>query len=128
MIGIEMLDIKGADLDALPFSGLKKVGDIIYFDGPILSHFVSDSGANILFYWADCDKTGNRWLVLEVSESQLNSYLSKEISLQDVIKSPLNDIYYTVDFIGQQIEHKNIKLIDKQDLNAEYVPDAGSYL
>lgn len=35
------------------FSKLIKVADLIYHDGPLLSHYVSNKGENYLFYWVD---------------------------------------------------------------------------
>lgn len=37
------------------FSKLIKVADLIYHDGPLLSHYVSNKGENYLFYWVDVD-------------------------------------------------------------------------
>ena len=41
------------------FSKLIKVADLIYYDGPLLSHYVSNKGENYLFYWVDVDNEYN---------------------------------------------------------------------
>ena len=46
------------------FSKLIKVADLIYYDGPLLSHYVSNKGENYLFYWVDVDNEYNRWVVI----------------------------------------------------------------
>ena len=37
------------------FSGFRKIADLIYFEGPFLSHYVSSKGDDYLFYWVDRD-------------------------------------------------------------------------
>lgn len=45
-----MKQIKGINIKKRDFSNFKKVADLIYFDGPLLSHYVTDKGDNYLFY------------------------------------------------------------------------------
>ena len=49
-----MRKIKGYDIQ-YDFSGFKKIADLIFFEGPFLSHYVSDKGDDYLFYWVDKD-------------------------------------------------------------------------
>lgn len=35
---------------------LMKCSDLIYFDGPLLSHYIDDSGDNYLLYWLESDE------------------------------------------------------------------------
>lgn len=44
----------------LDISSFIKIADFIYYDGPLLSHYISDRGENYLFYWVDVDNNFNR--------------------------------------------------------------------
>ena len=49
-----MKKIEGYNID-YDFSGFRKIADLVYFDGPFLSHYVSAKGDDYLFYWVDRD-------------------------------------------------------------------------
>lgn len=50
-----MIQLRGIE-SKFSTNDLRKVADLIYFDGPFLSHYVSKSGDNYLSYWVDCDE------------------------------------------------------------------------
>jgi hypothetical protein len=116
---MEMLT--GDNIRQLPFKNLEKVSDLLYYDGPILSHFRDKYGKDILFYWVDYNNEYNRWLVFQVTEKQLFDYLLQKGSLKSIIENPFNDIYYCVE-IGEEIEYKNVYQIFKEDINQKYIP------
>ena len=58
------------------FSKLIKVADLIYYDGPLLSHYVSNKGENYLFYWVDVDNEYNRWVVIRTDIFSIQQYLA----------------------------------------------------
>lgn len=58
-MNIDMKTINGFSIN-FDFSKLIKVADLIYHDGPLLSHYVSNKGENYLFYWVDVDNEYNR--------------------------------------------------------------------
>jgi len=120
-----MENIKGENIGALPFKKLKKITDLINFEGPVLSHFKDEYGKNILFYWVDNDDKLNRWIIFQITEQQLYGYLLKKDSLRDIFEYPFNDIFYTVD-IGDKLEYTNINQIFKDSLNNEYLPESTS--
>lgn len=67
---------------------LKKQGDLLYHEGPLLSHFVDEDDAknHYLYKWADCDEQANRWLVAAVPENMLLDYLTQSISLLSLFR------------------------------------------
>lgn len=119
-----MKDVQGFDIE-YDFSGFKKIADLIYFDGPFLSHYVSDKGDDYLFYWVDRDEQDNRWLVLRINIASLQKYIGKEISLHDLIAHPNDGYLYIVD-IDNDIHYHNIKLVQPSALPEEYLPDTNS--
>lgn len=61
-----MKTIKGIGIKSRNFDKFKKVADLIYFDGALLSHYVTNNGDNYLFYWIDQDDTDNRWMFIRI--------------------------------------------------------------
>ena len=70
-----MKNVKGFDIH-FDFSNFKKIADLICFEGPLLSHYVSSKGDDYLFYWVDRDDNDNRWMVLRVSLATLQKYMA----------------------------------------------------
>lgn len=120
-----MKTIKGFDIQ-FDFSNFKKIADLIYFEGPLLSHYVSSKGDDYLFYWIDKDENDNRWLVLRVSLSSLQKYMTKELSLRELIDSPNDGYLYCVD-VDTDINYHNVKLVQPADLPEDYLPTSDSY-
>lgn len=120
-----MKQLKGFDIQ-FDFSKFKKIADLVYFEGPFLSHYVSEKGDDYLFYWVDKDDNDNRWLVLRVSLPNLQKYIAKEKCLRELIEHPNDGFLYSVD-IDDNLNYHNIKLIQPSDLPEEYLPNADSY-
>lgn len=109
-----------------PFDNLKKISDLVSFEGPVLSHFIDSSDNNILYYWVDQNDKLNRWLVWFVSSTDILSYLSKEITLLELIKKANNSIYFLVD-INDDIDVEKTVLLGFNDLPESYLPSNESY-
>lgn len=118
--------IKGAHIRELPLTGLGKVADLIYFEGPLLSIFKNDRGDSYFYCWCEADQDVNRWLVFRVSDKDLNSYLSKKLSLRDLVLKPSDGFLFSVD-IDNQLQSKNIHIINPLDLPQSYIPSAESF-
>ncbi len=120
-----MKRIKGFDIQ-FDFSTFRKIADLIYFEGPLLSHYVSSKGDDYLFYWVDSDDNDNRWLVLRVSLVSLQKYMAREMTLRELIESPNDGFLYTVD-VDDAINYHNVKLVQPADLPDDYLPATDSY-
>ena len=120
-----MKRIEGYNIE-YDFSQFKKVADLIYFDGPLLSHYVSSKGDDYLFYWVDRDDSDNRWLVLRVSMANLQKYIGNVITLRDLIENPNDGYLYSVD-VNNDVCYHDIKLIQPSALPEEYLPERESY-
>ena len=62
-----MKNIKGIKINHFDFS-LSKLGDLIFHENPILSHFTNEFGWNFFMYWCDNDDNYNRWLLCRVNK------------------------------------------------------------
>lgn len=108
------------------FSNFIKVADLIYYDGPLLSHYMSSKGENYLFYWVDVDDECNRWMIVRTDIFSIQQYLEKKITLHSIITHPNDGFVYMVD-IDNDIQYHNIKVVSIDDLPEEYTPMENSY-
>jgi hypothetical protein len=121
-----MNEIAGYKIEELPFANPVKVNDLLYADGPILSHYVDDMGKDILYYWIDFDNGLDRWLIWETNKKDLFDYLSGEISLFTyiTIKTPAFVFKIDIDITG---EPTGIFLVNNFALPEYYLPSENSY-
>jgi len=120
-----MKKIEGYNID-YDFSRFRKIADLIYFEGPLLSHYVSSKGDDYLFYWVERDDCDNRWLVLRVSLANLQKYIGKEMTLRELIENPNDGYLYSVD-VDDDIHYHDVKLVQPASLPEEYLPETDSY-
>ena len=116
-----MRKIEGYNIE-YDFSGFRKIADLVYLDGPFLSHYVSSKGDDYLFYWVDKDDQDNRWLVLRVSLSSLQKYVGKELSLRELIDNPNDGYLYSVD-VDNDVNYHDVKLIQPSAIPEDYLPE-----
>ncbi len=101
-----------------------KVSDLIYFEGPLLSHFQTPSNDHFLFYWVDVDDKYNRWLVFRVGMERLQSYVNGGMSLFNLISKPEDGFVYKID-INNDLEYNNPMIVFVSDLPENYLPNKG---
>lgn len=120
-----MIQLQGIE-GCLSIVELTKVSDLIYFDGPFLSHYVHKSGDNYLSYWVDCDDEFQRWLVFRVGITSLQKYVDKKMSLLDVIRQLDDGFVYLVDVdVDGQTTTPEILFLNQ--LPDDYLPEVDSY-
>ena len=110
----------------IDFKKFTRVADLIFYDGPFLSHYISDKGDDYLFYWLDCDDNYNRWLVVRVSLSALQQYIARQISLKSIISNPNDGFVYITD-VDNDLNYNNIRLVAPSVLPVDYLPDDDSF-
>lgn len=123
-----MIPLTGQSLPSLPISGLTKVRDLEYFDGPLLSHFKREQGDHFLYYWCDCGENSQRWMVLRVAETSIIRLANRFLPLDQVIPGAAQDDFvYFVDAISGG-QTNQVSLVFKADIPEEYLPKPGSYI
>ena len=120
-----MKQIEGYSLD-FDFNKFKRIADLIYFDGPFLSHYISDKGEDYLFYWGDQDEWDNRWLVMRVTLPSLQKFIGKEVTLREMMESPNDGFLYCVDVNDDLVFHDAV-LVRPSSLPDDYFPASDSY-
>lgn len=110
-------------LPALPLV-LRKVRDLIYYDGPLLSLFVDESGQSYLYNWCDCDAQCNRWLVFAVAPAALEAYEGGQKSLRSLIEEA--PAWFVVD-MDTNAAVQRVWQVQASNLPSSYWPDPDSF-
>lgn len=92
-----MENINGIHIEEFSLESFRKVSDLIYFEGPLLSHYISDKNENFLFNWVDSNDNYNRWFVFRISQGNLVDYLNGKIPLLKFFKDPNDGFVYKID-------------------------------
>ena len=121
-----MEKLNGISLKSEWLYNLVKISDLIYYDGPLLSHYQSATGEDYLFYWVDTDDQYNRWLLFNISIVKLQDYLNGKITLFDLITSIDSGLVYKVD-IDEEIQYKNFEILYLNELPNSYLPTQKSF-
>ena len=121
-----MKALKGTRLDRFPLAELNKVSDLIFFEGPLLSLFRNHEGDKYLYYWCDTEGGESRWLVFRVSDKELNSYLTKRVTLRDLLINPSDGFVYAIN-LDADLHITNVHILDPQSVPIDYIPDDNSY-
>ncbi len=113
----KLIGIKLAGLDFKPL----KMGDLLYHEGPLLSHFVDEENpSNHYFYkWSDQDSNINRWMVFKITDKDLNDFFKKRNTLLDVVRH--NAFVYFID-LEPNLNFKQIVLVANDHIPANYLP------
>ena len=119
------ITINGFDIN-FDFSKLIKVSDLIYFDGPLLSHYMGNNGKNYLFLWVDADDDYNRWVVLRTDILSIQQYLDRKVNLRSLVMNPDDGFVFTVD-IDDDGNYFNIKVVPIDELPENYFPTEDSF-
>ncbi len=109
-------------------SNFKKIEDIIFFDEPILTHYKKND-KDFLFYLVDTiiEQELDKYLVIEVPESIIFKYLTKRISLRDLILQN-NNFGFLIEetFDGVIVNYELINSF--KAVNPNYIPLKDSFL
>ncbi len=116
-----MKELPGTLLEINPFKTFFKVGDLVNYEGPLLSLFSNERGDLYLYDWSDKDTRYNRWLIFRITLDQLNHYLNGNLSHYQLITTCYTDNIYSVDIDGQ-LNYHNIRQLNVDEIPPEYLP------
>ena len=120
-----MEKLKSIQLPKLGFT-LKKMGDFLFHEGPIQSHFINDKDEDFLFFWADVNEQVNRWMVVKSNPSLLQHFFTKKINTLDLIERNPDGFVYFLDTTHSG-EWTKIQLVSNLNIPKAYYPSADSY-
>lgn len=80
----------------LDTSNFVRIGDLLNFEGPLLSLFEELSSRHLyLFDWVDREDKSNRWLIYRVSANSLLQFINSKISHLELFqKRPVKEVYF----------------------------------
>jgi hypothetical protein len=105
-----------------PVPALNKLGDLIWFEGPVLSHFADRGHRDYLMLWVDSSKTLNRWLCFETDELDIYRYLNGRESLHELICNNDQGVvrYYDID---KNANYKKETITYTDKIPKSYLPE-----
>lgn len=120
-----MKQIKGIRIEKLGFTP-QKLGDLIYYEGPLLSLFRDKDDENVyyLYKWVDNNDETNRWVIVEASLTLLQKFLYGLISLRELILD--RPICYIVN-LDDSLTETEVCVSSTRELPAEYLPAEKSF-
>lgn len=105
---------------------LQFAGDLIYYEKPLLSHFVDPNNSNEHYFykWSDFDEKCNRWLIFKVSIENLISFFEGNLTLLHLIQK--NQFVYFLD-LDTEISEVNAFVCPIQKIPDDYLPSERSF-
>ncbi len=122
---MENLSIKKENTTII--SNLIRVGDLAYFEGPLLALFEEgNSGHLYIFDWADRNDKYNRWLVYRISPLSVLAFMKGDISHLDLFERTPDKKFYVAD-IETNYKITDYNLLELNDVPLKYYPNKESY-
>jgi len=118
------------DLDTYKINNLglnlQFAGDLIYYEKPLLSHFVDPNNSNEHYFykWSDFDEKCNRWLIFKVSIENLISFFEGNLTLLHLVQK--NQFVYFLD-LDTEISEVNAFVCPIQKIPDDYLPSERSF-
>lgn len=113
--------VRGTHLPNLPIKNSRLIADLIYFDGALLSYYRDNGKGHYLYYWCDADESHNRWLVVQVEEYTLRSFLTRQITLGQLLFRAERTRTYLLD-LDIDGHPTRILRVELTDLPDDYLP------
>jgi hypothetical protein len=115
-----MKKLKAHQMDRLLIDGLFKIGDLVNYEGPLMSLFSTNKEDLYIYDWADCDDNFHRWLIYQVTPEQLINYLNGNLTHYQLIMS--HSVVFAVD-LDSDAKPYNITLLPTTNIPNDYLPD-----
>lgn len=105
---------------------LKRQGDLLYHEGPLLSHFANKENPNehYLYKWTDCDESVNRWLVFKVHGIAFEAFFNKKTTLLQMIAA--NPFVYFID-LDNNLNEEKVFICSTNKIPSDYLPSENSF-
>ncbi len=120
-----MNDINAVKINHFDFT-LSKKDDLIFHEGPILTHFTNEYGWDFFMYWCDNDAEFNRWLLFRIDNLLLKDFFLRKKSLRQLILNNRQGFVYLID-INENIEYTNKKILSINEIPIDYLPSINSF-
>ncbi len=113
--------IHGLHLPDLPIKNGRLIADLIHFDGALLSYYRDNGRGHYLYYWCDADESHNRWLVVQIGDYALRSFLARQITLRQLLLRAERTHAYLLD-VDSDGDPTDILRVEPANLPDDYLP------
>lgn len=122
---VNLIDNSAEKLDT---TYLVRVGDLSYFEGPLLSLFQElKSGHFYVFDWVDRDLKSNRWIIYRVSPKYLLQFIYGKISHLGLFQNRPDDTLFFTDIDSNNKSFYHYEVSPIKDLPNKYIPNKDNY-
>ena len=108
------------------FGKLKKMVDLIYESGPILTLYTSVEDF-YLFCWADCDESFNRWMIFRTSFEKIHEYVDGKVSLLCLVEDNPDGFVRFADYSGKGDFPTQTLALSNENIPSDYLPESDSF-
>ncbi len=106
---------------------LTNVGDLIFFDGPLMSLFTDKEKRHFyIFDWVHSNQQFNQWIAYEVSISHISKFTDGTLSHRDLMRQGLHNAFTLIDIDDNLNYYKRSTLIF-EGLPTAYLPKENTY-
>ena len=99
----------------------RKLGEFLYYEGPLISHFVNLRNEDFIMKWCGKDHQFNRWLLYKTNYGLLHRFFEGEIGdMELVLQNPDGHVFF-ID-IDNDIHWKNTVKVEIANIPVQYLP------
>ncbi len=115
MKNFKSISVKGLDFNP------KKMGDLLYYEGPLLSHFqdITKPKEHYFYRWVDNNDEVNRWLIFKNTDLEVLNFFNKSCGELDLIKK--NNTLTVLD-LDDNLNKVGIYVSSLADIPSAYLP------
>jgi hypothetical protein len=106
---------------------LTNVGDLIFFDGPLMSLFTNkEKGHFYIFDWVNSNQQFNQWIAYEVPLSRISKFMEGTLSHLDLMRHALHNEFILMD-IDDNLNYYQRSTLTFEALPPSYLPKENTY-
>jgi len=113
--------IDGETIEAVPFD-LEWIGDLIYYEWPLLSVFANEFGEPFIKVWVDASLGLDRFILFKTTKRILEGYIIRELSFIEMLKNAYTEDYFAIDISKSSDEIEKVTKLQYTGFNKRYLP------
>jgi hypothetical protein len=114
-------------MNKININDLTNVGDLIFFDGPLMSLFMDKQKRRFfIFDWVKANEQFNQWIAYQVSLSRISDFIEGTLSHRDLLRNSLNNTFLLID-IDDDLNYFPRHSLRFEELPPSYLPQENTY-
>ncbi|HFA52150.1 MAG TPA: hypothetical protein ENJ95_24295 [Bacteroidetes bacterium] len=105
---------------------MKKLGEFLFYEGPLVSHFISNKKEDYIMKWCDHDNEVNRWMLYKTNHELLHRFFNKQIGARQLILKTPDQFVHFID-IDNNIDWKRVIKVELNNLSEKNLPKPDAY-